>query len=113
MGCGSDWQYIFNEPPASYRLIAPDLPGHGASANSSGNPSGSYSHRQCAQDIPALLDHLGISKVKAIGISGGGIVLLHMAIAAPSRVRAMVIVSARPISRRRPECSRSNSRKPR
>jgi pimeloyl-ACP methyl ester carboxylesterase len=92
MGCGSDWQYIFNEPPASYRLIAPDLRGHGTSANS----SGSYSHRQCAQDVLALLDHLGISKVKAIGVSGGGIVLLHMAIAAPSRVRAMVIVSAPP-----------------
>jgi pimeloyl-ACP methyl ester carboxylesterase len=96
MGCGSDWQYIFTEPPASYRLIAPDLRGHGASTNVSGNPSGSYSHRQCAQDVLALLDHLGISSVKAIGVSGGGIVLLHMAIAAPSRVSAMVIVSAPP-----------------
>ena len=96
MGCGSDWRYVFTEPPASYRLIAPDLRGHGASTHSSGNPSGSYSHRQCAQDILALLDHLGISNVKAIGISGGGIVLLHMAIAAPSRVSAMVIVSAPP-----------------
>ena len=92
MGCGSDWQYIFTEPPASYRLIAPDLRGHGASTIS----SGSYSHRQCAEDILALLDHLGISSVKAIGVSGGGIVLLHMAIAAPSRVSAMVIVSAPP-----------------
>jgi pimeloyl-ACP methyl ester carboxylesterase len=92
MGCGSDWRYIFTEPPASYRLIAPDLRGHGASTN----PSDSYSHRQCAQDVLALLDHLGISSVKAIGISGGGIVLLHMAIAAPSRVSAMVIVSAPP-----------------
>ena len=92
MGCGSDWQYIFTEPPASYCLVAPDLREHGASTNS----SGSYSHRQCAQDVLSLLDHLGISSVKAIGVSGGGIVLRHMAIAAPSRVSAMVIVSAPP-----------------
>lgn len=96
MGCGSDWQYIFTEPPPSYRLIAPDLRGHGASTVSSGNPSDGYSLRQCAQDVLELLDHLGISSVKAIGISGGGIILLHMAIADPSRVKAMVIVSAPP-----------------
>jgi pimeloyl-ACP methyl ester carboxylesterase len=109
MGCGSDWRYIFPELPASYRLIAPDLRGHGASTVSSGNPSDGYSHRQCAQDVLALLDHLGISSVKAIGISGGGIILLHMAIAVPSRVSAMVIVSAPRIFRRRPDPFRSNS----
>ena len=28
MGAGPDWKYIFKEPPAGFRLIAPDLRGH-------------------------------------------------------------------------------------
>jgi pimeloyl-ACP methyl ester carboxylesterase len=92
MGCGADWRYIFNEPPEGYRLIAPDLRGHGASTN----PSGIFSFRQCALDVRALLDHLRIPRVKAIGLSGGGITLLHMATAAPASIESMVVVSAPP-----------------
>ncbi|MGH7185402.1 MAG: alpha/beta fold hydrolase, partial [Pseudomonadota bacterium] len=69
MGCGADWRYLFKEPPAGYRLMAPDLRGHGASTN----PSGAFTFRQCALDVRALLDHLHRPRVKAIGLSGGGI----------------------------------------
>src|SRR5262249_2884420 len=92
MGCGDDWRYIFKEPPPGYQLIAPDLRGHGASTD----PLEQFSFRQCARDIRALLNHLGIDRVKAIGVSGGGIVLLHLATAWPSAVESMVIVSAPP-----------------
>ncbi|HXW08199.1 MAG TPA: alpha/beta hydrolase [Vicinamibacterales bacterium] len=91
-GAGSDWRYVFPEPPANLRLIAPDLRGHGASTN----PSDEFSFRQAAADLESLLDHLGIASVKAIGVSGGGIVLLHMATARPARLESMVIVSAPP-----------------
>jgi pimeloyl-ACP methyl ester carboxylesterase len=92
LGCGGDWRHVFPRPPAGHRIIAPDLRGHGRSTN----PSGKYSHRLCAGDVGALLDHLRIPRMKAIGISGGGIVLLHLATADPARVDAMVIVSAPP-----------------
>jgi pimeloyl-ACP methyl ester carboxylesterase len=46
MGAGSDWRYVFEQPPTGYRLIAPDLRGHGASTN----PSNVFSFRQCARD---------------------------------------------------------------
>lgn len=92
MGSGADWQYIFKDPPAGYRLIAPDLRGHGASTN----PSAAFTFRQCAQDVHALLHHLKLPRVKAIGLSGGGIVLLHMATSEPASIESMVVVSAPP-----------------
>jgi pimeloyl-ACP methyl ester carboxylesterase len=92
MGAGPDWKYIFKEAPAGFRLIAPDLRGHGAS----NNPTGEFSFRQAADDVAGLLRHLGLDTVKAIGLSGGGITLLHMATAVPTCIESMVIVSAPP-----------------
>ncbi|HEX7019889.1 MAG TPA: alpha/beta hydrolase [Gemmatimonadaceae bacterium] len=92
MGAGSDWQYVFPEAPDGFQVIAPDLRGHGGSSN----PSDRFLFRDAAEDVRALLRHLGIARVKAIGVSGGGIVLLHMATAAPDSVSSMVIVSAPP-----------------
>jgi pimeloyl-ACP methyl ester carboxylesterase len=92
LGAGPDWKYIFKEPPAGFRLIAPDLRGHGASTN----PLGQFSFRQAADDVLALLRHLQIETVKAIGLSGGGITLLHLATAVPAAIESMVVVSAPP-----------------
>src|SRR5262245_65754508 len=63
MGAGLDWQYIFREPPAGFRLIAPDLRGHGASTN----PSAGFSFRQAAHDVLGLLDELQIDRRRALG----------------------------------------------
>ena len=90
MGHGPDWRYIFNEPPAGYRLIAPDLRGHGRSTGA----GATYSFKQSAIDVFDLLDHLQIDRVKVIGLSGGGITALHMATSQPRRVSAMIVISA-------------------
>jgi pimeloyl-ACP methyl ester carboxylesterase len=92
-GIAADWNLIFTAgDPAGYRIIAPDLRGHGRSSN----PSGEFSIRQVARDVFALLDHLGVARVKAIGLSLGAKTLLHMATQQPTRIEAMVIVSATP-----------------
>jgi pimeloyl-ACP methyl ester carboxylesterase len=91
-GAGSDWRYLFPEPPPGFRLIAPDLRGHGASTN----PSDEFLFREAARDIQALLRHLGIERTTAIGLSGGGLVLLHLATMQPSVISSMVLVSAPP-----------------
>lgn len=92
MGIGADWKHVFPEDPAGYRLIIPDLRGHGRSTN----PSGTFTFRQCARDVLALLDHLGVRRVKAIGLSMGAKTLLHVATACPPAIEAMVLVSATP-----------------
>lgn len=71
-----------------YRLIIPDLRGHGGSTN----PAGKWSTRQFAADIFALLDHIGVERFKAIGASAGAMTLLHMATTQPERVEGMVVV---------------------
>jgi pimeloyl-ACP methyl ester carboxylesterase len=91
-GAGADWQHIFPDPPDGYCLIVPDLRGHGASTNA----SGVFTFRQCARDINVLLDHLQLDRIKAIGLSGGAITLLHMATATPARIESMVVVSGPP-----------------
>jgi pimeloyl-ACP methyl ester carboxylesterase len=89
-GASTDWAFCFDELERGYRLIIPDLRGHGRSTN----PSGAYTQRQVARDVQALLDHLGIGSFQGIGASGGGNILLHLATQQPERVEAMVLMSA-------------------
>ena len=81
-GSGDDWQHVFAQPIDGFRVIAPDLRGHGRSTN----PDDSFRFADVARDVFALLDSLGIDRVKAIGMSAGANTLLHMATQQPSRV---------------------------
>ena len=92
MGIGGDWRHVFPEDPEGYRVIVPDLRGHGQSTN----PSKMFTFRQCAEDVLALLDRLGITRTKAVGMSLGAKTLLHIATARSNSVSAMVLVSATP-----------------
>jgi pimeloyl-ACP methyl ester carboxylesterase len=59
----------------------------------SNNPARTFTFRQAAHDVFALLDAIGVEKFKAIGLSGGAKTLLHMAVQQPERIGAMVLVS--------------------
>ena len=90
-GCHENWVHAGGEQFArEYTLVKPDARGHGRTTN----PQRAITHRQCALDTFALLDHLGIRKCRAIGLSMGGNILLHMATLEPERIEAMVLVSA-------------------
>ncbi|MBS1786222.1 MAG: alpha/beta hydrolase [Acidobacteria bacterium] len=91
-GIGDHWKLIFPEPPNGFRLIVPDLRGHGRTLN----PSDEFSFRQLAKDVFGLMDHLGIERFKAVGMSLGAKTLLHLATQQPGRIEAMVLVSAAP-----------------
>jgi len=91
-GSSQDWSLVglVNDWTPAFQLVVPDMRGHGQSEPLS-KP---FRHDDAAADMIALLDFLGIEKIKALGISGGGNVLLHIATRAPERVKAMVLVSA-------------------
>src|SRR5262249_58324186 len=91
-GVGGDWAHIFPTDPPGYRVVIPDLRGHGRSTN----PSRRFTFRQCARDVVSLLDVLQIDRVKAIGMSMGAKTLLHVPTRHVDRVSAMVLVSATP-----------------
>jgi len=91
-GSSQDWISSLAQWGTEFQLILPDLRGHGRS----GILSKHFRHEDAAADMFALLDHLKITACKGVGISAGGNVLLHMATKQPSRVTAMVLVSATP-----------------
>ncbi|MCA1827766.1 MAG: alpha/beta fold hydrolase [Myxococcales bacterium] len=72
-----------------HRVIVVDLPGHGASDQP--HDMGAYSMTAYGRDVIALLDHLGLETAVIGGTSLGANVGLEAAVAAPERVRALVL----------------------
>lgn len=83
-----DWMWHLPELSREHRVIAPDLRGHGYSEA----PETGYRPHDFAADLTALLDHLGIDRVIAIGHSLGTIVATVLAVEHPERVTALVCV---------------------
>ena len=88
--CASVWDSFVPGLADRYRVISMELRGHG----SSGEFEGPFLFEDSAGDLLALLDHLGLDSVRAMGISAGGMTLLHAAVMQPERIDAMVLVGA-------------------
>jgi 3-oxoadipate enol-lactonase len=73
---------------AGFRVIRYDLRGFGRSSKLDGS---SFS---AAEDLVALLDHLGVEQSALVGCSVGGGVAIEVAIAHPERVWALVPVAS-------------------
>lgn len=71
----------------SFRVIRPDLRGHGLTDV----PPGPYSIGGMARDVLALLDALGLARVHVAGLSIGGMVAQALAAEAPGRVASLVL----------------------
>lgn len=75
---------------AGYRVVVPDLRGHGRS----GGAPDTIHHRYFAGDLVALLDHLGIERAHFVGHSSGGMCLLFIGTERAERVLTLTLVSA-------------------
>jgi pimeloyl-ACP methyl ester carboxylesterase len=72
---------------ATHRLITPDQRGAGRSVF-----GGELSWELLADDLAALLDHLGLERAVVGGSSGGSATALAFALRHPERVQALVLV---------------------
>ena len=77
-------------PP--WRVVAPDLRGHGKSDR----PPGPYHLARLADDVAALLDVLDIRSAHLAGLSMGSAVALEVAARRPEAVRSLTLLSAFP-----------------
>ncbi len=93
-GSAATWAPHLDAFTGHFSVIAVDLPGHGAS-DALPDPA-RYGMEQCVSDLLALFDRLEIARASLLGYSMGGRVALNLAIAAPERIRALVLESASP-----------------
>ncbi|GAA4313561.1 alpha/beta hydrolase [Pontixanthobacter gangjinensis] len=96
-GLGStraDWDFQKDAFSEDFRIIAPDLRGHGNSSRPSGKDA--YGIPKCAEDMKLLLESLGISSCMVVGFSMGGAVAFQMAAEYKDLVSKLVIVNTAP-----------------
>ncbi|VXB67049.1 Beta-ketoadipate enol-lactone hydrolase [Pseudomonas sp. 8AS] len=99
-GLGSsirDWEYQLPALSARHRLIALDVRGHGRS----GKPREAYSIPAFADDVAALIEHLGLERVHLVGISMGGMIAFQLAVDHPELLLSLTIVNSTPEVRAR------------
>ncbi|WP_425953633.1 alpha/beta fold hydrolase [Xylanimonas sp. McL0601] len=79
------WDPVAAPLSHAFRVVRPDLRGYGDSPL----PPEEYAD---ADDVAALLDHLGIADAAVVGASLGGRVALELATRHPARVRQLVLL---------------------
>lgn len=93
-GSAETWLPFLGAFAAARRVVAVDLLGHGES-DAPPDPA-RYAPREAVLDLLALLDQLHARRADVLGYSMGGRLALHLALAAPERVGALVVESASP-----------------
>ncbi len=87
---GTLWRQQREALGARYRLLVPDLRGHGRTANPGGLAA--MNHRQFARDIIAFCRALGVGRAAFCGWSAGAVLLLTLGLEAPDLAATLVLV---------------------
>jgi pimeloyl-ACP methyl ester carboxylesterase len=94
-GAGGDiggWRRSIPRLAAELRVVVFDLRGNGRSVA----PDAPMAMATFVEDTLALLDHLGIDRAHVYGQSFGGMVAQEVALAAPDRVRSLILACTLP-----------------
>ncbi|MBV8785583.1 MAG: alpha/beta fold hydrolase [Mycobacterium sp.] len=89
-GSSDTWRSVIPQLSKKFRVIAPDLLGHGESAK----PRGDYSLGAFAVWLRDFLDELGVSQASVVGHSLGGGVAMQFAYQHPDYVTRLVLISS-------------------
>ena len=94
---GPDWDHTYLREPLAelagrHRVVLPDLRGCGRSTRGLGDDR--YTPAAATADLVALLDALGTPQVDVLGFSYGGLIAQRLALAAPERVRRLIVASS-------------------
>lgn len=89
-GSSNTWRSVIGPLSKKYRVIAPDLLGHGASAK----PRGDYSLGAFAVALRDLLDELGVTRATIVGQSLGGGVAMQFTYQHPDYCQRLVLMSS-------------------
>jgi pimeloyl-ACP methyl ester carboxylesterase len=90
--CADDWELQVHAFAGAYRVIVPDLRGHGRSEQ----PAGPYSIGLFARDMGSLLEQLDCGPVHVVGLSLGGAIAFQLALDYPQLIRTVTIVNSGP-----------------
>ncbi|WP_326825541.1 alpha/beta fold hydrolase [Streptosporangium sp. NBC_01756] len=94
---GPDWDHTYLREPLAelagrHRVVLPDLRGCGRSTR--GLADDRYTPAEATNDLVALLDALGTPRADVLGFSYGGLIAQRLALAAPERVRRLIVASS-------------------
>jgi pimeloyl-ACP methyl ester carboxylesterase len=89
-GSSSTWRHVMPALAEHFTVVAPDVPGHGASAK----PRGDYSLGALAASLRDSLTVLGHERATLVGRSLGGGVAMQFAYQFPERCERLVLVSS-------------------
>jgi 2-hydroxymuconate-semialdehyde hydrolase len=89
----TNWEWLIGELGDEFHCLAPDVIGFGDSTHPDPPPQGLGAFTQLRVDtLLALFDQLGLDQVTLVGNSMGGIISVALALQAPERVRAIVLM---------------------
>lgn len=98
-GCWAHWIGNISALASERLVIAPDLPGFGASWD----PGYCLSPEEQAAVVLEMMDRLGIASAHLAGFSFGTLVAVQLALAQPQRVRSVTLVNLPGVGERTPE----------
>lgn len=84
------WDDIAAALAPTFTVLRYDTRGHGGSSA----PAGAYTFAQLTADAIGLLDALAVERTHFLGLSMGGMIGQHLALAAPQRLHKLVIANS-------------------